>query len=75
MASFIFPTEHNAYLIPFALAFSCAVTYLTTSLIASEAFRSKRGDKKPPLAPYWTPVVGHAFSFFWNTGVVAELTK
>ena len=68
-------TEYTVYLIPLVLGLSCVVTYLTTSLVASAAYRCKRGDEKPPLAPYWTPILGHALSFFWYTGVVAELTK
>ena len=75
MASIITFAENHAYLIPLVLTLPCVVTYFITSLIASEVFRSKKGETKPPLVPYWTPILGHALPFFWHTGVVADLTK
>ena len=75
MSSSILAAEYNVYLLPIALGLPFLLTYLITSLAASEAWRSKRKDSKPPLAPYWVPVLGHALEFFWDTGVVARLTK
>ncbi len=75
MASLILAAEYNVYFTPIALAMPFILTYLITSLLASETFRARTKDRKPPLAPYWTPVLGHAFMFFWDTGVVAKLTK
>ena len=75
MAFIITFAENHAYLILLALTLLCVATYLITSLIASEIFRSKKGETKPPLVPYWGPILGHALSFFWHTGVVADLTK
>lgn len=75
MASFILAAEYCVYLVPIALGIPFLLTYLITSLLASEVVRSRRKDTEPPVAPYWIPVLGHALSFFWDTGVVATLTK
>jgi hypothetical protein len=75
MASFSVAAEYKMYLISIALATPFLLTYLVTSFLASEAWLLRRKDRKPPLAPYWTPFLGHALAFFCDTSVVAKLTK
>ena len=73
MADLPIDKEYKAYLFPLVIAMPFIVTYLITSLFSSIVFRSYRRDDKPPLAPYWVPVLGHAISFFYDTGFVGKI--
>lgn len=61
------------YLIGIGMPF--VLTYLITCLFSSSAYRTYRHDKRPPLAPYWIPFLGHALAFLHSTGVVADFQK
>lgn len=62
-------------LLPSTIGISFVLTYLLTSFLCSNVFRSYLKEKRPPRAPYWIPVLGHALSFFWDTGFVGEVQK
>lgn len=73
MVYFACDVEYKACLLLFSLGIPFILTYLFTSLFASTVFRSYWKITKPPLAPYSVPVLGHALSFFWDTGIVGEI--
>ena len=41
-------------------------TYIVTYVSCQLALRSNKIGRKPPMAPYWTPFVGHLVSFVQN---------
>ena len=41
-------------------------TYLLTYLSYRTTLRSNKQEKKPPVAPYWIPFVGHLIPFLRN---------
>ena len=50
---------------------SFMVTYLVTLLRWNLALQDDDTSKKPPMVPYWIPLLGHAISFLWDTAELA----
>lgn len=75
MISFNMVAEHYIFLISLAVCLPFLITYSVTFVRGSNPYRQMVKDCRPPLAPYWTPVLGLGLSFFWNTGVVGDLSK
>lgn len=77
LADLFHDVEYKTYLILFALALGtlCFLTYLITCLVSSSTWRSHWKNKRPPLAPYYVPILRHALAFFWDTGVVGEVQR
>ena len=66
-----FPIPQNGSLSWLALSvFSvfvpCLLTYLYTSLRAQMTLWSKKDGIRPPIDPYFWPLIGHAYSFVVN---------
>ena len=66
---------YKAYLLPLVISMPIFITYLITWLFSWVFYRLYRRDSKPPLAPYRVPVLGHALSFFWDTGFVGKIQR
>ncbi|KAI9724629.1 MAG: hypothetical protein M1828_003653 [Chrysothrix sp. TS-e1954] len=59
---------------PFLLLLPFILTYLSTCLQAFFSVHTTGDGKKPPVAPYWIPGLGHALPFLWRTSNVSSLT-
>ncbi|KAL8846387.1 MAG: hypothetical protein Q9221_008529, partial [Calogaya cf. arnoldii] len=75
MAQVVFDGELNILLYATLVAMPFFLSYFLTLLQNSKVLRSFWDTKKPPLAPYPIPFLGHALSFFYDTGVVARFQR
>ena len=75
MALTVSGRELNLLLYLALVALPFFVTYLLTLLGSSMVLRSLWHIRSPPLAPYSIPFVGHALSFFSDTGVVGKFQR
>ncbi len=67
--------EYKAYLFPLVVCMPVIVAYFISWLIPWIVSGLYHGVNQPPLAPNRVPILGHALSFFWDTGFIGKCQR